>query len=177
MFGKYDVDGDRVLDEKEQMNMIHDLAEENEDLRKILAEKEKQGEDEEEPDEDKAEKKRQRRAEGVMYEDYTLLTNRIDKMESSIGSISKKVTNKKLNFKIKLKWFQFQFLNSIDWFGPEKYRQTSNWFNYLLISFSNLSNSIFKNEQTDASRNTSSAYWGNKMNFYNKKKKTFYIFV
>ena len=92
-----------MLDEKEQMNMIHDLAEENEDLRKILAEKEKQGEDEEEPDEDKAEKKRQRRAEGVMYEDYTLLTNRIDKMESSIGSISKKVTNKKLNFKIKLK--------------------------------------------------------------------------
>ena len=87
------MDGDRVLDEKEQMDMIQDLAEENEDFRKILAEKDKKGEDgeEEEPDEDKAEKKRQRRAEGVMYEDYTILTNRIDKMESSIGSISKKV--------------------------------------------------------------------------------------
>ena len=82
-----------MLDEKEQMDMIQDLAEENEDFRKILAEKDKKGEDgeEEEPDEDKAEKKRQRRAEGVMYEDYTILTNRIDKMESSIGSISKKV--------------------------------------------------------------------------------------
>ena len=37
------------------------------------------------------EKKKKSRADGVLYEDYTLLTGRIEKMETAIGSIVNKV--------------------------------------------------------------------------------------
>lgn len=36
-------------------------------------------------------KKKKRRAEGVMYDDYTYLANRIDTMETSISSIISKI--------------------------------------------------------------------------------------
>ena len=34
MFAKYDVDGDHVLNEEEQKNMMKDLAEQNEELKR-----------------------------------------------------------------------------------------------------------------------------------------------
>ncbi len=70
--------------------MIKDLASQNEELRKIAKEKEK-NEEQESDDSIENEELKKRRAEGVMYEDYTFLANRIDKMEMSIGSIVNKV--------------------------------------------------------------------------------------
>lgn len=37
------------------------------------------------------EEKKKKRADGVLFEDYSLLSSRIDKMESAIGSIVNKV--------------------------------------------------------------------------------------
>ena len=34
LFAKYDMDGDRVLNEEEQKNMLKDLAEQNDELKK-----------------------------------------------------------------------------------------------------------------------------------------------
>jgi hypothetical protein len=70
--------------------MIKDLANENEELRKYIEDKEKSKEEEEETE---SEELKKRREEGVMYEDYSFLSNRIDKMETSIGSIINKVFN------------------------------------------------------------------------------------
>jgi hypothetical protein len=37
LFAKYDLDGDRVLNEEEQKNMMKDLAEQNEELKQAYA--------------------------------------------------------------------------------------------------------------------------------------------
>ena len=37
LFAKYDLDGDRVLNEEEQQNMMKDLAEQNEELKEAFA--------------------------------------------------------------------------------------------------------------------------------------------
>jgi len=96
LFAKYDLDGDRILNESEQLNMMRDLADQNEQLRKAMEEIEAQGEEGEEVDEEEKKKEEElakRRAEGVMYEDYTYLAGRIDQMELSVGSIITKIDN------------------------------------------------------------------------------------
>ena len=45
LFAKYDLDGDRVLNEEEQKNMMKDLAEQNEELKEAIAELEEQAEE------------------------------------------------------------------------------------------------------------------------------------
>ena len=91
------MDGDHILNEAEQANMIRDLADQNEQLRSAMealeeAKGEEEGEEEEEDKEAKLEEeKKRRRAEGVMYEDYTYLQGRIDTMENSINSIIGKI--------------------------------------------------------------------------------------
>lgn len=94
LFARYDLDGDRVLNQEEQLNMMKDLADQNEQLREAMEAMESmEDECEDEDDEEKKleEEKKKRRAEGVMYEDYSYLASRIDTMESSIGSITNKI--------------------------------------------------------------------------------------
>lgn len=98
LFSRYDLDGDHVLNEQEQKNMMKDLASQNEQLREAMEALEdacgadgEEGEDEEDEEAKLEEEKRKRRAEGVMYEDYTYLQGRIDTMESSIASIVGKI--------------------------------------------------------------------------------------
>lgn len=95
LFARYDLDGDRVLNQEEQLNMMKDLADQNEQLRDAMEAMEAMDDDGEE-EEDEAgkkleEEKKKRRLEGVMYEDYNFLASRIDTMESSIGSIVNKI--------------------------------------------------------------------------------------
>ncbi len=95
LFAKYDLDGDRILNEAEQLNMMRDLAAQNEQLREAMEAMEEQAEEDdvEDSEKQKEEEKAKRRAEGVMYEDYTYLAGRIDQMELSIGSIVNKIDN------------------------------------------------------------------------------------
>jgi hypothetical protein len=90
------MDGDHILNEAEQANMIRDLADQNEQLRSAMealeeAKGEEEGEEEEDNEAKLEEEKKRRRAEGVMYEDYTYLQGRIDTMENSINSIIGKI--------------------------------------------------------------------------------------
>jgi len=92
LFAKYDLDGDRVLNEEEQQNMMKDLAEQNEELKEAYAilENEK-AEGGEEGEEGETVVKKKIKLEGVSFEDYNLLSSRIDKMETSISSITNKI--------------------------------------------------------------------------------------
>ena len=68
--------------------MFKDLSEQNEELKEAYmlldqAKTTEEGEGEE--------KKKRKRTEGVLFDDYSNLSSRIDKMESSIGSIVSKV--------------------------------------------------------------------------------------
>lgn len=91
LFARYDVDGDRILNEKEQLEMMRDLAAQNEQLREAMEAMEEAVEEDEEEKDEVEEEKKKRSAEGVMYEDYTFLATRIDQMELSIGSIVSKI--------------------------------------------------------------------------------------
>lgn len=92
LFARYDLDGDRVLNQEEQLNMMKDLADQNEQLKQAMEALEEKVEDDEEDEVDELEEeKKKRREEGVMYEDYTYLSQRIDTMEISIGSIVNKI--------------------------------------------------------------------------------------
>lgn len=71
--------------------MMKDLADQNEQLREAMEAIEAECDEEDEEEDELAEEKRKRRAEGVMYEDYTFLANRIDTMEKSVGSIVGKI--------------------------------------------------------------------------------------
>lgn len=59
LFAKYDLDGDRILNEEEQLNMMKDLADQNEQLREAIeAMEEAAGDEEDEVDEIEEEKKK-----------------------------------------------------------------------------------------------------------------------
>ncbi|RNA43788.1 polycystic kidney disease 2-like 1 [Brachionus plicatilis] len=85
LFSKYDVDGDRCLNEIEQKNMFKDLSEQNDELKEAYMVLEQASESK------GMEEKKRKRTEGVLFEDYSNLSGRIDKMETSIGSIVSKV--------------------------------------------------------------------------------------
>lgn len=109
VFAKYDLDGDRVLDEDEQRNMQSDLEGQKEALSKEFEELEERqnrpgtgrsrislGDDsiDESDDEDTGTKSTRvggRGMGGVSYEEFTVLSRRVDRMEHSIGSIVSKI--------------------------------------------------------------------------------------
>ncbi|XP_030835833.1 polycystic kidney disease protein 2 isoform X3 [Strongylocentrotus purpuratus] len=108
VFAKYDVDGDRVLDAEEQMKMAHDLEGQKSDLNNQLAELEdakgkhrpttarsRVSINDEDDDDDDEEGGGRRRGGGggggVAYEEFVVLSRRVDRMEHSIGSIVSKI--------------------------------------------------------------------------------------
>jgi polycystin 2 len=111
MFAKYDVDGDRVLDEEEQKRMHADLADQTAALNKEyddLGGKERpgtgrrsssrvsfnegdSGDDSDDEDSGTKSSRTGRTSNGVSYEEFTVLSRRVDRMEHSIGSIVSKI--------------------------------------------------------------------------------------
>jgi len=83
VFAKYDLDGDRVLDEKEQMQMSHDLEGQKDRLNREREELEDQR------DEDGG--GAHMIGNGVSYDEFNVLVRRVDRMEHSIGSIVSKI--------------------------------------------------------------------------------------
>jgi len=107
VFAKYDVDGDRVLDTEEQARMAADLQEQKAELTNEIAEVEEaaanvrpgtarsksrvsfnDGSDSEGEDDGN---RGGRPPVGVSYEEFTVLSRRVDRMEHSIGSIVSKI--------------------------------------------------------------------------------------
>jgi polycystin 2 len=80
------LDGDQILNMEEQKNMIKDLMSQNEELKSAYAMLEKA-----QKERDLEEEKRKKRTDGVLFEDYSMLSGRIDRMEGSIASIVGKV--------------------------------------------------------------------------------------
>ena len=99
MFAKYDVDGDRCLDEAEQRRMKLDLDQEKDDLDRDILYQNKRPKsahsslDSDDEDEDSGTKSSRgsRVVNGVSYEEFTVLSRRVDRMEHSIGSIVSKI--------------------------------------------------------------------------------------
>ncbi|XP_071952107.1 polycystin-2-like protein 1 isoform X1 [Antedon mediterranea] len=103
VFAKYDVDGDRILDAEEQMKMASDLETQKTDLNNQLAELEENGGGGQRPgtsesngsydddDEDGGGGRGRGGVSGVSYEEFVVLSRRVDRMEHSIGSIVSKI--------------------------------------------------------------------------------------
>jgi len=107
VFAKYDVDGDRILNEEEQIKMQEDLegqkAELNEEIEEVERAKDNtsamrsrmsiRGDSDEDEDDDDDEPSGRRRGGrgGVSYEEFTVLSRRVDRVEHSIGSIVSKI--------------------------------------------------------------------------------------
>ncbi|XP_076459207.1 polycystin-2-like isoform X2 [Babylonia areolata] len=102
MFARYDVDGDRILDEEEQRRMQADLFEQKAALNREYDELEGKPSGsrasfdesaEDSDDEGTATKSSRtgRTSNGVSYEEFTVLSRRVDRMEHSIGSIVSKI--------------------------------------------------------------------------------------
>ncbi|PVD39586.1 hypothetical protein C0Q70_02221 [Pomacea canaliculata] len=108
MFAKYDIDGDRVLDEEEQRRMQADLFEQKAALNKEYDELEgkrpgtgrrsssrvsfdESGEESDDEDSGTKSSRTGRTSSGVSYEEFTVLSRRVDRMEHSIGSIVSKI--------------------------------------------------------------------------------------
>ncbi|OWF42403.1 polycystic kidney disease 2-like 1 protein isoform X1 [Mizuhopecten yessoensis] len=108
LFAKYDVDGDRILDSAEQKRLTNDLEEQTTAINKEYDNLEKTGHrpgtarsgisenddtgDESDDDESGTKSSRSGRASsGVSYEEFTVLSRRVDRMEHSIGSIVSKI--------------------------------------------------------------------------------------
>uniref|UniRef100_A0A2C9JZG1 EF-hand domain-containing protein n=1 Tax=Biomphalaria glabrata TaxID=6526 RepID=A0A2C9JZG1_BIOGL len=112
MFSKYDCDGDRVLDEEEQKRMQADLADQKAALNKEYEDLNGKGDrpgtgrrsssrasfnegdsGDDSDDEDSGTKSSRtgRTSNGVSYEEFTVLSRRVDRMEHSIGSIVSKI--------------------------------------------------------------------------------------
>merc|ERR1719318_84101 len=104
VFAKYDLDGDRILDEEEQRKMHLDLEgqkatlnKEYEDLEDKAANMksarngsrvsfgEDSGEDSDDEDSGTKSSRTGRVVNGVSYEEFTVLSRRVDRMEHSIG--------------------------------------------------------------------------------------------
>ncbi|KAL4239712.1 TRP-like ion channel Pkd2 [Mactra antiquata] len=109
LFAKYDVDGDRILDEEEQRRMQSDLNDQRNALSKEYDELEKSQRPEsarrstsrvsfnddsaDDSDDDNSHSKSSRSgpSQSVSYEEFTVLSRRVDRMEHSIGSIVSKI--------------------------------------------------------------------------------------
>jgi len=112
MFAKYDIDGDRVLDEEEQKRMQADLADQTDALNKeyddmgtkgdrpgtgrrsssrVSFNEGDSGEDSDDEDSGTKSSRTGRTSNGVSYEEFTVLSRRVDRMEHSIGSIVSKI--------------------------------------------------------------------------------------
>lgn len=109
LFAKYDIDGDRVLDEDEQRRMQADLTEQKNALTKEYNELDKMqrpesahrstsrvsfnddSADDSDDDDSHTKSSRSGPSQGVQYEEFTVLSRRVDRMEHSIGSIVSKI--------------------------------------------------------------------------------------
>jgi len=108
MFARYDVDGDRVLDEEEQRRMQADLFEQKDALNREYDELEgkrpgtgrrsssrvsfdESGEESDDEGSGTKSSRTGRTSNGVSYEEFTVLSRRVDRMEHSIGSIVSKI--------------------------------------------------------------------------------------
>ncbi|XP_064627409.1 polycystin-2-like isoform X2 [Lineus longissimus] len=111
VFAKYDLDGDRVLDEDEQRKMQADLEGQKAELNKEFenldttekrpqtAQKrtasrislEDSGDETDDEDSGTKSTRSGRAISGVSYEEFTVLSRRVDRMEHSIGSIVSKI--------------------------------------------------------------------------------------
>lgn len=92
VFAKYDLDGDRILDEDEQKKMQADLEGQKQKLNKDLMDVEagdrpKSSLGSDSDDDENA----GRSVSGVSYEEFVILARRVDRMEHSIGSIVSKI--------------------------------------------------------------------------------------
>ncbi|KAK3795236.1 hypothetical protein RRG08_056296 [Elysia crispata] len=106
VFARYDVDGDRVLDAEEQKKMFADLQEQKLALNKeyddiggkgrhsssrLSSNEGDSGDDSDDEDSGTKSSRTGRTANGVSYEEFTVLSRRVDRMEHSIGSIVSKI--------------------------------------------------------------------------------------
>lgn len=90
VFSKYDLDGDRILDETEKGNMEADLKGQHNALDREYDQLEEKKNDSDESDEEGM-KGFGGAANGVSYEEFRVLSRRVDRMEHSIGSIVSKI--------------------------------------------------------------------------------------
>ncbi|CAG5121215.1 unnamed protein product [Candidula unifasciata] len=106
VFAKYDIDGDRVLGEEEQKRMQADLADQKAALNKeyddlggkadrpssrVSYNDGDSGDDSDDEDSGTKSSRTGRTSNGVSYEEFTVLSRRVDRMEHSIGSIVSKI--------------------------------------------------------------------------------------
>lgn len=103
VFAKYDLDGDRILNEVEQTKMQSDLegqkaelSEEIEEVERAKTDADKmrskvslRGDDDDDDSDDGSETGRGGR--GIPFEEFTVLSRRVDRVEHSIGSIVSKI--------------------------------------------------------------------------------------
>jgi len=98
VFAKYDVDGDRCLNEEEQIKMQEDLEGQKEELNEEIEEVERakdvgrsrvslRGDSDDEDDDDD----RRGKKSGISNEEFAVLARRVDRVEHSIGSIVSKI--------------------------------------------------------------------------------------
>ena len=95
IFAKYDQDGDRILDEQEQQRMQSDLEGQKDKLNQEIEDAGTEGKQDANDSDDDAAGRRGGRmgmtVAGVSYEEFTVLSRRVDRMEHSIGSIVSKI--------------------------------------------------------------------------------------
>jgi len=104
VFAKYDIDGDRILSEVERKKMQDDLEGQKAELTDEIEEVERakddaerlrskvslrDDDDDEESDDDDSESGGRRK--GIPFEEFTVLSRRVDRVEHSIGSIVSKI--------------------------------------------------------------------------------------
>jgi len=99
VFAKYDVDGDRCLNEEEQIKMQEDLEGQKEELNEEIEEVNRakdvgksslslRGDSDDEDEDDEG---RRGRRGGISSEEFAVLSRRVDRVEHSIGSIVSKI--------------------------------------------------------------------------------------
>ena len=100
VFAKYDLDGDRRLNQNEQENMNRDLEKQRKDLERSIdrennrpksAQSTMESDEEDEDTGTKSSRGTRGPVNGVAYEEFTVLSRRVDRMEHSIGSIVSKI--------------------------------------------------------------------------------------
>jgi polycystin 2 len=104
VFAKYDLDGDRVLDDEEVKKMQQDLVDQRAEMDKEIGAIEDdgskqrsqsrasfEGDSADESDDEESGKRRGRNVNGVSYDEFMVLSRRVDRMEHSIGSIVSKI--------------------------------------------------------------------------------------
>jgi len=93
VFAKYDLDGDRVLDEEEMVKMQNDLEGQKDNLNKEIDQHDGSGGEGSDDESGSGTNRGGGRpiVNGVSYEEFTVLSRRVDRMEHSIGSIVSKI--------------------------------------------------------------------------------------